>query len=233
MLTRRSALASLAVVTVAGAGAAYGIRKWSRRRQDLAITADDGQPVLNRVLPEGAAKRLAGLPEITFVGAAEPALTLYEFSDFNCPECHVAAADIATLLAGDRGVRVGLVNNPIVSAPSAQAAAVMLAVQLQAGPEAAYDLYRRLFGLRSRIDGRKALEQALAIGVPRDVLERLIGGDEVRQALGRQMQEARDLGLFATPSYVIGDVGLIGHPGPNTLAGMIGSLRSCDRVACG
>ena len=233
MPSRRSLLIAAAALTVGGAGAAYGIRRAMRHRTDLQIAGDDGTAVLNKRLPAGTLADVAKLPGITYAGAEKPSVTLYSFSDFNCPECHAGAADLFALLGQDAGLRVGFVNNPIVSVPSAQAARVLLAVQDKAGSAAAFALYRELFGSRGRVDARKALDFAEAAGQPRAELEALSGSEAIKAILAEQMKVARELGLFATPAYVIGDVALIGHPGPKSLAAMLASLRSCDEIACG
>ena len=53
-----------------------------------------------------------------------------------------------------------------------------------------------------------------------------------RAALKSQMRMAADLGLYATPSYVLGNSGILGHPGAGAMAKMIASVRRCDRLAC-
>ena len=68
--------------------------------------------------------------------------------------------------------------------------------------------------------------------MPAAELESIGDSEEVRLALKSQMRMAADLGLVATPSYVLGNTGLLGHPGPKALARMIAAQRRCDRVAC-
>ena len=40
------------------------------------------------------------------------------------------------------------------------------------------------------------------------------------------------LGLQATPAYVIGDIAIIGHPGQNSLKYMVESMRKCGKAMC-
>lgn len=201
--------------------------------QTFKVDGDDGRPVANMRLPGEITGQIQELRGVTYIGPREAEVTLYEFFDYNCPYCRKAAADIAALAASDPALRIGLVNNPILSPMSAQAAKVALAVQRKLGSAAAFALYGRLLGTPGRIDGLKALDVAAATGVPRAELEEIADSEEVRVALRAQMQVAANLGLSATPSYVLGNVGVLGHPGPKSLARMIGAMRRCDRIACG
>lgn len=229
-LDRRRFLASslgLAAAGVAGTAAAenYG--------QSYRVDNDDGRPVANMRLPGELTGRIAELRGVTYLGPREAAVTLYEFFDYNCPYCRKAAADIAALAASDPRLRIGLVNNPVLSPMSAQAAKVALAVQRRLGSAAAFTLYGQLLGTPGKIDGLKALDIAARSGVPREELEAIGNSEEVRLALREQMRVAVDLGLNATPSYVLGNIGVLGHPGPRALARMIAAMRRCDRIACG
>ena len=201
--------------------------------QSFRVDSDEGRPLANMRLPGELTAQIEPLRGVTYLGAREADVTLYEFFDYNCPYCRKAALDIEALAASDPALRVGLVNNPILSIHSAQAAKVGLAVQKMRGSAAAFKLYAELLRSPGRIDGPKALEVAQASGLPRSELERLGNGDPVRDALRAQIRMANDLGLTATPSYVLGNIGVLGHPGPRSLAGMIAAMRRCDRIACG
>ena len=232
---RRVLAASLNIAAGLGLGRlALADRAWAQSYgQTFKVDGDDGRPVANMRLPGEITGQIQELRGVTYLGPREAEVTLYEFFDYNCPYCRKAAADIAALAASDPALRIGLVNNPILSPTSAQAAKVALAVQRKLGSAAAFALYGRLLGTPGRIDGLRALDVAAATGVPRAELEEIADSEEVRLALRAQMQVAANLGLSATPSYVLGNVGVLGHPGPKSLARMIGAMRRCDRIACG
>ena len=201
--------------------------------QSFRVDSDEGRPLANMRLPGELTERITELRGVTYVGTREADVTLYEFFDYNCPYCRKAALDIEALVSTDASLRVGLVNNPILSVMSAQAAKVALAVQKTRGSAAAFRLYAELLKTPGRIDGPKALEVAQGAGLQRAELERVGDSDAVRDALRAQIRMANDLGLNATPSYVLGNIGVLGHPGPKSLAGMIAAMRRCDRIACG
>ncbi len=227
-VSRRHLLAAAGAVLGSGLGRAaaqsYG--------QRVAVNGDDGKPVANAILPGEITGQIPTLHGVTYVGPRDPGTTLYEFFDFNCPYCRKAAADVVALHDGDADLRIGLVHNPILSPQSAQAAKVMLAVQRRLGSEAAWGFYRTVLGKPGRIDGPGALTAATALGVPQAEIEEIADSDEVRAALKSQMRMAADLGLYATPSYVLGNSGILGHPGARAMAKMIASMRRCDRLAC-
>lgn len=200
--------------------------------QTFKVDNDDGRPIANTRLPGEIVGEIPALKGVTYVGAREAEITLYEFFDYNCPYCRKAAIDMTSLAASDTALRIGLINNPILSPQSAQAAKVALAIQRKMGSAAAWTLYQKLLARPGRIDGTGALQVAVTLGVPASELETIADSDEVRLALKAQMRMAADLGLVATPSYVLGNTGLLGHPGAKSLARMIGAMRRCDQIAC-
>ncbi|KQO71315.1 disulfide bond formation protein DsbA [Methylobacterium sp. Leaf102] len=225
---RRHFLASTAAIGLAGAGRAFA----QGYGQTYKVDSDEGRPVANMRLPGEIVGEIPGLKGVTYIGPAEAETTLYEFFDYNCPYCRKAASDMVSLAESDPTLRIGLVNNPILAPQSAQAAKVVLAVQRRLGSAAAWSLYRTLLAGRGTIDGTGALRAAAKLGVPSAELETIGDSEEVRLALKAQMRMAADLGLAATPSYVLGNTGLLGHPGAKSLARMIAATRRCDRIAC-
>ena len=225
-IARRRFLALSAGLAIGGPAAAQGYG------QAFKVDNDEGRPIANTRLPGEIVGEIPGLKGVTYVGPREAEVTLYEFFDYNCPYCRKAAADMASLSASDPALRIGLLNNPILSAQSAQAAKVALAVQRKLGSTAAWTLYQTLLARPGKIDGPGALQAASALGVPASEIEAIGDSDEIRLALKAQMRMAADLGLLATPSYVLGNTGLLGHPGPRALARMIAASRRCDQIAC-
>ncbi|MCC0805453.1 disulfide bond formation protein DsbA [Methylobacterium sp. W2] len=217
-------LASLVASSGAGEAQGYG--------QTFKVDNDDGRPIANTRLPGEIVGEIPALKGVTYVGAREAEITLYEFFDYNCPYCRKAAADMVSLAASDAALQIGLVNNPILSPQSAQAAKVGLAIQRKLGSAAAWTLYQRLLAKPGKIDGTGALQVAATLGMSASEVETIADSDEVRLALKAQMRMAADLGLVATPSYVLGNTGLLGHPGAKSLARMIGAMRRCDQIAC-
>ena len=229
IITRREALAmfvaSYTLLTCSRASA-QATDQW------FGIEADDGKPVPNMRLPVEIASDVDELSGAIWAGSGARALTLVEFFDYNCPYCRKAAADLRTLVRENPDLRLGLVNNPILSPASERAARVEFAVQTLGGPAKAYEFHGRLFERRGVIDRGEALDVAAGLGAPLPEIARLADGPEARSAIAAQLRLAASLGMAATPSFMIGGAGLFGYPGPATLKRLIGSVRECGQVSC-
>jgi protein-disulfide isomerase len=228
--TRRAFLATAAGAVAAlrsvGEARAQGAEAW------YPLTGDDGRTVANMRLPVELTMELDELPGIVWIGSESRAKALVELYDFNCPYCRKAAADLPALLEDVPDLRLGLLNNPILSPQSAQAAKVEMALLKLEGPQAAYAFHRRLFARRGTADGPKALDTAKAMGFDRAKVEEAADGEDIRAALGEQMRLAASLGAAATPSYVIAGAGLYGYPGPKSLRRVLAAVERCGEVAC-
>jgi protein-disulfide isomerase len=189
--------------------------------------------VPNGRAPVELTQELEDLPGVIWGGGGpSPAVTLVEFFDYNCPWCHQTAAVLSELMTANRDVRVGLVNNAILSPTSAQAAKVELAVLELRGAKATHDLHQALFALTGRVDGPRALDVAAGLGGDRAEIERVANGPEIAAILKRQMGLAASLGLVATPSFVVGGAAVLGYPGPKALARIVADTRRCGTIAC-
>jgi protein-disulfide isomerase len=196
------------------------------------IVSDEGKPVPNLRLPVELYSEVDELPGLIRVGAGPPDVTIIEFFDYNCPFCRKAARELGALLAADRGVRLGLVNNPILSPQSKEAALIELAVLKLGGPDRAYELHRRLYRLPGRVEGGRSLTAATELGFDRVEIMRTAAAADVASALDRQLGLAASLGFSATPSFLIAGAGILGYPGPKSLAAIVASVRRCEAIAC-
>jgi protein-disulfide isomerase len=232
MMDRRGilALAGAGLIGALPAGRAKG--QSSAANQWFAVTSDDGKPVPNIRVPVELAEEIEDLPGAVWGGPAGAAIKLVEFYDYNCPWCRSAYDQVDVLLRNNPDLRIGLVNNPILSPISAQAARVELALLKLKGAATAHKLTDVLYATPGRIDGPRALDAAEKLGAARPEVERLADGPEVKAMLGRQMRLAASLGLVATPSYVIGGAAVLGYPGPQALARIVADTRECGTISC-
>lgn len=223
---RSTALTLLATGSPLGSAGSQSDEGW------YPLKGDDGKPAANMRLPVELTSGIDQLPGVIWIGSANSAVTLYEFYDYNCPFCRVAAKDLPKLVQRMPDLRSGLVNNAVLGLGSVQAAKVELALLRLKGQRAAYNFHRALFEVRGAKDGPRALAAAERMGVPRVQLERAADGPEVNRILSEQVRLAADLGLAATPSFVAGTVGVLGYPAPTALAGIVASLDKCGEVIC-
>lgn len=198
----------------------------------LPITADDGSPIMNhRIMPDRtkAAEKLPGA-----VVAANPSgdVTLVEFYDLNCPYCRRASADVDALLAADKKLRLVLVPFPVLGIPSIQAGRVEIAVSKALPPEQFYQYHRKLYEGRGTIDGQRAVAAMAPFKLDQQKIVDVANDDSITEIMKAHVRFADTLGLKATPSYLIADVAIQGHPGQKTLKGIVESVRKCGKAVC-
>lgn len=197
------------------------------------LRGDDGNPFPNLRIPNELASQVERLPGLIRAGSDTPDVTVYAFTDYNCPWCRKAAADLEALVASDADLRLGLVNNPVLSAASKDAAKVELAVIKNYGRKDAYRLHMAALKLTGQVNAERALDAAAALGLDRAVLAEAAKTDaELGEALDRQMKLADSMTFSVTPSFLIGSAGVPGYPGPKALAGMVSAMRKCELIAC-
>ena len=113
-----------------------------------------------------------------------------------------------------RACGLGLVNNAILSIGSVQAAKVQQAILRSYGPANAYAFHKRIYAAHGAIDGSLALETAKGLGFDAKSLETTADLPQVTDVIKRQRQLAEALGFQATPSFMLGSIGVLGYPGP-------------------
>lgn len=199
--------------------------------QAYPLRADDGAAITNFRIP--AELDPATLPGILWRGAKSADVILYEFFDYNCGYCRQAAREIDDIVAQDPNLRLGLINNAILSIGSAQAAKVQQAVLRLHGPRAANDFHATLFARRGQADGASALALAREMGLDPKKIEESGDSPSVVAVLTRQARLAASLGMEMTPSFAITGVALLGWPGKASMREIIANARKCDHPACG
>jgi len=225
-MTRRTFVAGVAAAGLPGAAGAQDVGQW------FPLVGDDGRAVANTRLPVELTTEVEDLPGALWLGSDRRDLMLVEFYDFNCPWCRKAAPDLEELLTGTPALRLGLVNNAILSPESSEAARVELALQRLGRPTSVHRFHKRLFERRGIIDGQKALEVAEEVGAPRGQVEAIAASPEVAEDLKAQMRLAASLGLMATPSFMVAGAGILGYPGPESLRRVLADVQRCGRIGC-
>lgn len=201
------------------------------RADEFILRGDDGQAVQNiRIPPELSP---TNLPGIVWIGPDQADAMLIEFFDYNCSWCRKAVTDLDELLKKDKAFRLGLVNYAIFGIGSVQAAKVQQAVLKLYGPARAYAYHQAMFARRGRNDGQSALAVVASLGLDVAKVTDAADGDDVTRVMTRQAKLAEALGFNATPSFAMNGIGFLGYPGPRAIAGMVDSVRSCEKITCG
>src|SRR5882757_4401845 len=222
-------LARLAVLVLCVLGFAPAVRA-----QDNAypINGEDGTPVLNHKVPEDALAVLAKLPRAVTVGNPNGDVTLVEFYDLNCPFCRKAAADVREMMAQDKQLKVILVPFPVLGIPSIQAGRVEFALAKLMTPQQFYAFHQKIFGGRGVVDGERALAVAAELGFDKAKLTAAANDDKIVDAMKAHVGAGDALDLQATPSFVVGDIAIVGYPGRAELDKAVKSARACHKAAC-
>ena len=225
-MDRRSVLKGALVLAAAGIPRAAAAQAGSL----FPFKADDGRQVYNYRLPSDLS--VEGLPGVVWTGAPHPEVILVEYFDYNCPYCRKAEDDLDALLRMNPGLRLGLVNDPILSLGSVQAAKVQQAVLRSAGPAKAYAFHRAIYAKHGPIDGPLALQVVGEMGLDAKAIEAAADLPQVGAVIKRQAELAQSLGFDATPSFSLGNIGILGYPGPDALQKAVADMKRCDKLAC-
>jgi protein-disulfide isomerase len=172
------------------------------------------------------------LPGVVTVGNPKGKTTLTEFYDLNCPYCRAASADIADLIDLDPQLRLVLVPFPVLGIASIGAGRVELAVAKLGTPQQFYDFHRKIYAQRGTADGTRALEVAHQIGFDEQKLIKLGNSDEITKTMKNLVSLGDSLGLAATPSFIVGNLAILGYPGRYRLQAIIDAASTCGKAVC-
>jgi protein-disulfide isomerase len=197
---------------------------------EFPLTADNGDRLANHAVKlPGPIDQLPGV-----VVAVNPngKITLVEFYDLNCPYCRAASTDIADMVDLDPQLRLVLVPFPVLGIPSIQAGRIELAVAKLGTPKQFYTFQRKVYAQRGPTDGNRAFDIARGLGLDAKKLIAVGNSDEVTEQMKNHVQLGDELGLAATPSFIIGGVALVGYPGRYHLQAIVDAMNACGKVVC-
>ena len=211
LLHRRAVLAGLATLPVIGG----------------AASASEFYPVPVELL-EG----FNALQGKVTLGNPDADVMLVEFFDYNCPYCKGAAKDVRPLLGANKDLAFVLVNYAVLGIPSIGATRVALAFSRQK-PERYLEFHEKLFATRGTVGPDHAIAVALKLGANKAQLLEDADSDPVTQAMKGAAKLGNDLGMRATPSYLIGRDVFAGFLTKRQKQAAIEAYRKCERAVCG
>ena len=209
---------------------ALGYSTFSLASQEYGLKSDEGLPIDNFRMPVELDP--GHLPGVVWKGGAAADCIIYEFFDYNCEYCRQAGGRLDEIITRDDGLRLGLVNNPMLSIGSVQAAKVQQRILRLHGPDVAYAFHIKLLERRGPATGPSALEVARLMGLNLRKIEQETDVSMIDNVLTRQSKLAANAGMTMTPSFVIASTAILGWPGAGSLLEMITATRKCDRPAC-
>ena len=148
-------------------------------------------------------------------GNREAAITIVEYSDFECPFCEAAHKTIKKVLQNyGKTVRFIYKHNPLdFHALAEPAARYFEAIALQ-NPELAWTFHDRVFEVQNELGGKgeeglKAIASELPIDQTR--LEEDLQSEDVDERLAKDLEEAQRFGFDGTPAFLVNGVSLMGN----------------------
>lgn len=183
IMTRRSLVAAIGTVTVAGMlpAAAFG---------------EAGNDILSRdaVLRD---------PEIPALGNSKGDLTVVEFFDYQCPFCKKLAPEIAQVMREDGNIRLVLKDWPIFGPLSTTAAQLALAAKYQNKYEAAHDA---LIGATEKLTEANIPGLLTKAGIDVDKAKQDLEAHKkaIEDLLIRNNDQADAFGFQGTPGFIVG-----------------------------
>lgn len=151
---------------------------------------------------------------VAMMGAADPAVKIIEFFDYQCPHCKANHEVLNQLLADDPTIALLPKHLPILGDGSADdmslyAAMAAEAARLQGKFE---PMHRALMDRQVPLSRETINASAQAIGLDMDRFYKDAASDAVRQTVERSRDLATEIGIAqaGTPGYIVGGKVMIG-----------------------
>ena len=163
-----------------------------------------------QLIPVELIENTLNLPSIVHLGHKHGDVIMVEYFDYNCPWCKRSAQALPDLLKAEPELSYVLVNFAVLSRQSVAATRAALAYLQLYGPERYLPLHLALFGLRGTVDGERALAEAERLGGDRRRMTEIADSDQTTGWMKDAFSTGNDLGLVATPSFLLGTEAYIG-----------------------
>lgn len=146
------------------------------------------------------------------IGPSDAPITIQEFSDFQCPYCRMGAQRLKALQHRYPGkIRVVLRNFPLDPSCNPQiqgrghpmacaAARTVFCAEKQGKFEAVYE---EIFENQAELRSKPPVELAVRSGVDRAALEQCMSAGTADNAIARDIREAMELKVQATPTFFV------------------------------
>ena len=174
-----------------------------RKSEALALLKNDG-----------------GDPEI---GPSDAAITIYEFSDYNCGYCKRIFIDLQAVLAEQPDVRLVVKEYPILAETSVLAAKAAIAAQRQGK---FLQFHIAMMTWRGRIDADAIDTAGQAAGLDKKKLLKDMEDEVTAAILSRTRATAAALEIRGTPALIIGETVIPGAISKNEILDLINQTRA-------
>jgi protein-disulfide isomerase len=136
-------------------------------------------------------------------GPANAPITLVEFSDFQCPFCYKAVAQLNTLLKA-YPTQVRLISKQFPLIDSHPAAAISAAAALAAHQQGKFwQMHDIMFANHGNLSRKAILDWATGLGLDMKRFTADLDSPAIKQAVQRDMEDGNRAGVDATPTVFI------------------------------
>lgn len=153
------------------------------------------------------------VPVVTFVnpkkGAAEPKITIVEFSDFQCQPCKDLATNLDVLLRTVPEVQVVWKDMPNESAHELSVPAAM-AARCAENQGKFWEYHNALYDRQVLLDENSFASLAAEIGLDTNKFQTCFDNQETLPLIRKDFEEASALAVTATPTLFIGEERITG-----------------------
>lgn len=140
-------------------------------------------------------------PSTMVAGNPEGDVTLVEFFDYRCGYCRRVAPDVMTLIEEDSGIRLAMMEFPILGEESMVAARAALAADKQ---DMYWEMHLELLNFRGTYDADSIRAIAADLGMNPDRLIADMASPDVDAMINRNYELAQALGINGTPAFIVG-----------------------------
>ncbi|MCC6598736.1 MAG: DsbA family protein [Alphaproteobacteria bacterium] len=156
------------------------------------------------------------------VGSKTPDVTVVEFFDYNCGYCTRALPDIQNIIKTDANVRFVFFEIPILGPTSKTAALWSLAAARQ---NKYFEFHVAVMNHKGPKDEGELEKIAKTVGLDVDRVKKDLASGEIEEALNKNIEISRKIGVQGTPAFVVGTTFIPGYIGEEGLKQAIAEQR--------
>lgn len=172
---------------------------------DYPEIIEEAQAILEARQANEALASVLRDPNTPILGNPDGGVTLIEFFDYNCGYCRRMADPLRDLLADEEDLRVIMIEVPILSQESYEAAQVSLGVKVLGGDYAT--VHFDAMTANGRTSGESVLSAAEDQGINMDVLRAIVSSDSISETISRNYDAMQALDISGTPAFIVAGSG--------------------------
>lgn len=192
------------------------------RQTGFLDTAYEGDP-LPEVQMQEVQALLDASPLVPYLGNPDGSVRVIEFFDYRCGHCRSMAPIVDDVVNEDSDVAVAMIEYPVLGRESELAARFALAAALQDGYAT---FHRALMFTTIPYTDETLMELGTNLGMDAERLKTDAYGDEVEAIMLDNLRIGKALGVSGTPTFVIGDLLVVGAIDKGSFMGLVAAART-------